>query len=184
MHQLRPLNSIIKQLTPQLNVSIPRKCVAVFQSHHCLFSPSHLSLRLSQQPPYPPAFISASAYHHRPFTTSLIFYKRGGKQESKRNAKIAASQTQSLEPFDLSDLKAGIIEALGNLRSTLSKLRPGGRFDPEILNALRVYLEKGSKETVRLSDVAQTVPKGGRSIMVLVGEVEVCNWYDTIQYAT
>ena len=184
MHQLRLPNSIIKQPTPQSNVLTSQRRLAVFQSYHCLSSPFHLRLRPSQQPTNLLASISASACHHRPFTTSLIFYKRGGKQESKRNAETAASQTQNLDPFDFSDLKTGIDEALANLRSTLSKLRPGGRFDPEIINALRVHLEKGSKETVRLSDVAQTVPKGGRSIVVLVGEAEVCDLYDAKQYAT
>lgn len=32
---------------------------------------------------------------------------------------------------------------------------------------------KGQKETVRLSEVAQVVPKGGRSVTVLVGDEEV-----------
>ncbi len=38
---------------------------------------------------------------------------------------------------------------------------------------MRVHLVKDSKGTERLGDLAQVLPKGGRSVMVLVGEKEV-----------
>lgn len=59
------------------------------------------------------------------------------------------------------------------MRDDLSKLRAGGRFNPELLENLRVQPDKSSASKVRLSDVAQVVPKG-RTVQVLVGEKDVC----------
>jgi ribosome recycling factor len=55
----------------------------------------------------------------------------------------------------------------------LQKLRTGGRLNPETIEQLRVNLVKGKNETVRLSEVAQVVPKGGRSVAIIVGEEDV-----------
>lgn len=37
-------------------------------------------------------------------------------------------------------------------------------------------LGKDSKESFRLGDLAQVLPKGGRSVVVLVGEKDVCSF--------
>ena len=110
---------------------------------------------------------------HRDFSSSTNLYKKGGKQENKRNVENAAAQMADVDPFDFSELQAGIQRALERLKDDLSKLRPGGRFNPDILEALRVHLVKGDKETVRLGDLAQAIPKGGRAVVVLVGEADV-----------
>ena len=109
----------------------------------------------------------------RPFASSAHLLKKGGKQENKRNVETAAAKTENVDPFDFSELEAGIQRALDKLKEDLSKLRPGGRFNPDTIEALRVQLVKGSKETVRLGDLAQAVPRGGRTIVVLVGEADV-----------
>jgi len=62
---------------------------------------------------------------------------------------------------------------LKRLENDLSKLRTGGRFNPEVLESLRVSLKKDSKKTERLGDLAQVLPKGGRMLMILVGEKDV-----------
>lgn len=36
-------------------------------------------------------------------------------------------------------------------------------------------LEKDAKESFRLGDLAQVLPKGGRSIVLMVGEKDVCH---------
>ena len=59
------------------------------------------------------------------------------------------------------------------MKDELSKLRPGGRLDPEMIENLRVSL-KGSNGPERLGDLATVVPKGGRAISVIVAEEEVC----------
>jgi len=63
---------------------------------------------------------------------------------------------------------------LEKLTADLGKLRTGGRFNPEILESVRVHLVKDEKGTERLGDLAQVLPKGGRTVMVLVGEKDVC----------
>lgn len=42
-----------------------------------------------------------------------------------------------------------------------------------MLENLRVHLVKDSKASERLGDLAQVLPKGGRSLMILVGEKDV-----------
>ena len=109
------------------------------------------------------------------FSTSTQLHKRGGKQESKRNVEVATAKTVDIDdPYDFSELEAGIQRAIEKLKDDLSKLRPGGRFNPDIVEALRVQLTKGSKETVRLGDLAQVVPRGGRTVVIMVGETDVC----------
>jgi len=43
-------------------------------------------------------------------------------------------------------------KALDKLASDLSKLRTGGRFKPELLEALRMHLDKDSKASRRVDD--------------------------------
>ena len=132
-----------------------------------------------------------------PFSTSPYCLKRGGKQESKRNVENAQTKSADVDPFDLSAMEAGIHKAQEKLKDDLSKLKPGGRFNTEIIENLRVPLMnqnrgksvvssgKGDKEkdkekerekekvTVRLGDLAQVIPRSGRLVVVLVGEEEV-----------
>ncbi|MCJ1302324.1 Heat shock protein ssb1, partial [Hypocenomyce scalaris] len=104
---------------------------------------------------------------------STPLLKHGGKQESKRNVTLATERTKDVDPFDFSELESGIQKALERLKDELGKLRAGGRFNPEVVEALRVELRNGeAKETVRLRDLAQVLPRGGRTVVVLVGEGE------------
>jgi ribosome recycling factor len=85
----------------------------------------------------------------------------------------ASRRTPTDEAFDFSTLESGILKALEKLTRDLSQLRSGGRFNPDVVENLKVQLGKaGSKETVRLKDLAQVVPKG-RLLNVIVGEKEV-----------
>lgn len=59
--------------------------------------------------------------------------------------------------------------AIERLKTDLSKLRPGGRFNPELLETLRVQPQKTSNNTYPLSDLAQVIPKG-RTMQILVSE--------------
>jgi ribosome recycling factor len=70
-------------------------------------------------------------------------------------------------------LSIGIDKTLEKLNADLSKLRTGGKFNPELLEDVRVHLIKGDKKSIRLGELAQVLPKGGRSLMVLVGEKDV-----------
>lgn len=91
----------------------------------------------------------------------------------KKAAKVAKEQiTGDESPTDFTELEAAIQKAHERLKEDLSKLRSGGRFNPEVVENLRVHVVKGSKETVRLSDVAQVVPRG-RILNLMIGEKEV-----------
>ncbi|EHL03527.1 putative Ribosome-recycling factor, mitochondrial [Glarea lozoyensis 74030] len=87
-----------------------------------------------------------------------------------REAEAAAPTTETEDPFDFSILENSITKTLDKLKDNLSKLRTGGRFNPEALENVRVQLDKKSKKTERLGDLAQVLPKTGRSLAILVGE--------------
>jgi ribosome recycling factor len=113
----------------------------------------------------------------RPFSHSSILFKKGGKQESKRTVEKATARVDSTgttDPYDFSTLGASIETALARLKDELGKLRPGGRFNPDIVEALRVVVGKGEggKHNLKLGDVAQVIPKG-RTLLVLVGDADV-----------
>ena len=69
-------------------------------------------------------------------------------------------------------MEGEIAQAIERLKSDLSKLRAGGRFNPEVVENLRVQPDKSSNQTVRLSDLAQVIPKG-RQVQIIVGEKDV-----------
>ena len=88
------------------------------------------------------------------------------------NSKGVASSTTNDDPFDFTTLEADIASAIERVKHDLSKLRAGGRFNPEVLENLRVQPERSSNQTVKLSDVAQVIPKG-RVVQIMVGEKDV-----------
>lgn len=109
----------------------------------------------------------------RHFSTSQCLYKKGGKaarEEKQASGGKAAATTE--DPYDFADLEGDIAQAIERLKSDLSKLRAGGRFNPEVVENLRVQPEKGNNQTVRLSDLAQVIPKG-RQVQIIVGEKDV-----------
>jgi ribosome recycling factor len=111
---------------------------------------------------------------HRSFTQTSIFYKKGGKGAKKEDNSGATEKSSVVEdPNDFSTLEAGIQKTLTKLQDDLSKLRTGGRFNPELLESVRVQLKRDNKTSFRLEDLAQVIPKGGKSIVVLVGEADV-----------
>lgn len=111
----------------------------------------------------------------QPFSTSRSLSKKGGKaaREEKQSAqKDPGAAVAAEDPSDFSALEADIAAAVERLKDDLSKLRAGGRFNPEVLENLRVQPEKSSNAKVKLGDLAQVVPKG-RTVQVIVGEKDV-----------
>ncbi|KAK3067077.1 hypothetical protein LTR53_016256 [Teratosphaeriaceae sp. CCFEE 6253] len=116
------------------------------------------------------ARISPRPAHTRCFNTTPPLLKKGAK--AARDATQSPSSSASSgsdDPSDFSALEADIATLLDRLKTDLSQLRAGGRFNTELLENLRVQVDKTSKTTVKLSDVAQVVPKG-RTVQVMVGE--------------
>ncbi|KAJ5779051.1 hypothetical protein N7457_006771 [Penicillium paradoxum] len=92
------------------------------------------------------------------------------KTSASASAPEESSNGTLEDPFDLSQLHHGISTAVARLKDDLSKLRAGGRFNTAILESLRVHLSKDSRESVKLGDLAQVVPKGGRMVTILAAE--------------
>lgn len=76
-----------------------------------------------------------------------------------------------VDPLDFSPFEAAIERILESLKVELAKLRHTGR-SPEVIEALRVKLVKGSKDSVALGEIAQVIPRG-RVLIVAVGEKDV-----------
>ncbi|KAE8348080.1 putative ribosome recycling factor [Aspergillus coremiiformis] len=108
------------------------------------------------------------------FSTSPLLYKKKDKTKSNPGSGPDAAPPKAgvalEDPYDLSQLHDGVRAAVSHLKDELSKLRVGGRLSTESIASLRVRLNKGSKETVKLGELAQVIPKGGRMITVLVSE--------------
>jgi ribosome recycling factor len=57
------------------------------------------------------------------------------------------------------------------MKGFFKKLQTGGRFDPEVIGALRVTVDKKSGgPAYPLRELAQVVPRGGRTVSLLVHE--------------
>ena len=106
-------------------------------------------------------FISNLA-QQRNFTSTTRQLKKGK----------GGSTDTPIDPLDVTSLKAKVDEITEKLRTDLSKLRGGGRFDYAIVEQLRVQPQKGVKETVKLGTLAQVIPKS-RFLNVVVGDPEV-----------
>ncbi|KAM0127455.1 hypothetical protein ACHAO1_009511 [Botrytis cinerea] len=118
--------------------------------------------------------LSISSFLQLHSTPTLLKKKDKGNKntssESDSSSNSSSAAAEDNDPFDFSTLQAGIDKSLEKLKNDLGKLRTGGRFNPEVLEGLRVKLGKDAKESFRLGDLAQVLPKGGRSVVVLVGE--------------
>lgn len=127
--------------------------------------------KVSQRHVQEPLAIGANAT--RLFTSSAPLSKKKDKGGKRSNDIVTTDTSPPSDPFDLTQLHNGIADALARFKDDLSKLRSGGRLNPEVIENLRVHLVKGSKETVKLGELAQVVPKGGRSVAIIVGEEDV-----------
>lgn len=107
--------------------------------------------------------------HHRQFSHTPLLQKKKTRADREAEEESTTSSPAD-DPFDFTQLSTSLEKALQKLSVDLSKLRTGGRFNPETLESLRVHLVKDSKKSERLSDLAQVLPKGGRSLSILVGE--------------
>lgn len=117
---------------------------------------------------------SSVPWNRRNFASSPALYKKKDKAKKASASEPEDSSNVPFEdPFDLSQLQNGISTAVARLKDDLSKLRAGGRFNTALLESLRVHLSKDSKESVKLGDLAQVVPKGGRMVTLLAAEEDV-----------
>ncbi|KAI0204621.1 ribosome recycling factor [Astrocystis sublimbata] len=74
------------------------------------------------------------------------------------------------EPLDFADVESRLSKNAEYSRMNLKKLQTGGRFDPDLIGALRVAVDKDGDEVYPLRELAQVVPRGGRAVSLLVHE--------------
>ncbi|RYO40834.1 hypothetical protein AA0113_g1654 [Alternaria arborescens] len=119
-----------------------------------------------------------SSHAARSFSVSTHLEKKAGKANKTRARTDSAPpvtnpgpRTPTDEAYDISGLEARILRALEKLTHDLSQLRGGGRMNPDIVESLKVQLGTAGhgKESVRLGDIAQVVPRG-RVLNVICGE--------------
>ncbi|KAJ5752362.1 hypothetical protein N7520_009279 [Penicillium odoratum] len=122
--------------------------------------------------PCPTPFTSPITLQDRSFTCSPTLSKKKDKAKKTSDTATASNPVASEDPSDLSQLQTGISNAVARLKDDLSKLRAGGRFNTASLEGLKVQLSKDGHESVKLRDLAQVVPKGGRMVTILVSEEE------------
>jgi ribosome recycling factor len=113
----------------------------------------------------------------RTFTTTPRSNKKASKASklpsppsTKAGAAAAADAPDVEDPHDFSALEESITLAQSRLKDDLSKLRSGGRFNPELIESLRVSLDKTNPTTTtRLSDICQVLARG-RTLQLLAGD--------------
>ncbi|KAL4912192.1 ribosome recycling factor-domain-containing protein [Aspergillus aurantiobrunneus] len=109
----------------------------------------------------------------RGFSSSIYLYKskkRDSARQTSAEVKPSHANAAPDDLLDLAQLEYGIATAVSRLKDELSKLRLGGRLSPETIESLRVQPSRGAKETAKLGELAQVIPKGGRMVTVLVSE--------------
>ena len=121
------------------------------------------------------------SYSIRNFSSSTQLQKKAGKAnkahartDSTPPVSTVEEPTATDKAYDVSELEASILKALEKLTHDLSQLRSGGKLNPDIVEGLKVQLGTAShgKESVRLGDIAQVVPRG-RVLNVICGEEAV-----------
>ncbi|QSZ29699.1 hypothetical protein DSL72_004216 [Monilinia vaccinii-corymbosi] len=174
---------LVQALGRNSKSSNPRNASIVEELRPLLRLPSSYQNTTPHQRP-----LSSSSPLHLHHTASLLKKKDKGHKsspsESEGGSSSSTAAAEESDPFDFSALQAGIDKSLEKLKDDLGKLRTGGRFNPEVLEGLRVKLGKDAKESFRLGDLAQVLPKGGRSIVLMVGEKDhIKSIISTIQSA-
>ncbi|XP_014552549.1 hypothetical protein COCVIDRAFT_19388 [Bipolaris victoriae FI3] len=119
-----------------------------------------------------------SSHTARGFSSNPQLQKKAGKAnrshartDSNPPVNKGVAPTPTDEAYDVSGLESQILKAIEKLTHELSQLRSGGKLNPDIVESLKVQLGTAGhgKETVRLGDIAQVVPRG-RVLNVICGE--------------
>lgn len=159
---------IMQLLTRVSSQRLLARCQPIQTSYSCLCQPRLWILQPS---------LHNSANKTRSLTSTTPLYKKRAKSKPLPTTAPEPNTSKNApltdDPYDLSRVESGIANAVSRLKDNLSKLRAGGRFNTDAVENLPVHLKKGNKESVKLGELAQVVPKSGRMTTVLVAEEEV-----------
>ncbi|KAI1431779.1 ribosome recycling factor [Xylaria sp. CBS 124048] len=76
------------------------------------------------------------------------------------------------EPLNFADVQSRLAKHAEHFRSALKKMHTAGRFDPEVVGGIKVTVDKKSNTVYPLRELAQVVPRGGRTVSLLVHDEE------------
>jgi ribosome recycling factor len=176
---------LVASRTPRIaQRSLSRRCQNVFlqQTHHTRHSS--------------PGRVNAD---HAFSTSSTAQKKSSGSAKSSRKSpdlsslshkddkhvpdnKATKSRDAEIDPYDFTELDAGIAKAVSRLKDALLKTKDAGRVTPEMIEQLPVEINvksadsgRGSahREKSKVGDLASVVAKGGRTVNVFCGEEAV-----------
>ncbi|KAI5920733.1 ribosome recycling factor domain-containing protein [Camillea tinctor] len=136
-----------------------------------------------------PVPISARAsFHSTPTAQKKGQKSRGSEPDPKTSSKSASPKSSSnddgdgdgpkhpppdpSEPLEFPDVLSRAARHEAYYREVLKRLRSGGRFNPDAIGALMVQPDRKSPETYPLRELAQVIPRGGRTVSLLVHEAE------------
>ncbi|KAI1464109.1 ribosome recycling factor [Daldinia caldariorum] len=135
----------------------------------------------------------AATANLRALHTTSALWKAKASKESKNHKKQASASNSSSgaadhadgddpsgpkhppanpeEPLNFADVESRVRRHAEHHRELLKRLRVGGRFNPDVVGALRVQPDrKDAGTTYPLREVAQVVARGGRTISLIAHE--------------
>ncbi|KIW38550.1 uncharacterized protein PV06_09506 [Exophiala oligosperma] len=148
-----------------------------------------------QQPHWRSVSSSSSSSRRRAFATSSALLKKSSSssKSSRKSPEVSPPKVNThvpdnaatknrdgeVDPYDFTDLNAGIANAVARLKDALVRTRDAGRVTPDMIESLPVELNvKGAAahgtrahhERTKLGDIASVVQKGGRMLQVYCSE--------------
>lgn len=108
----------------------------------------------------------------------------GGKHTSKHGAPASSASSGAgddgsggggpaadpADPLNFDDVRARHAKQAEYFLEKLKKFRAGGRFNPDVIASLPVSTDKATGESYPLRELGQVVPKGGRTISIILHE--------------
>ncbi|KAK7914660.1 ribosome recycling factor [Apiospora marii] len=131
--------------------------------------------------------------HYRSLHTTPTWLKKKGREEKEQararpaadsgkssggggSTSSGASSSQHLTPtpeeaLDFADVESRLAKLSSHANESLKKIKGGGRFNPDLIGAVKVQPDrKESSVSYPIRELASVIPKGGRTISLLVHE--------------
>ena len=112
----------------------------------------------------------ARASRHAPDAGSS---SSGSSKSNHAYSSTSASQrpTPTAEDvLDFADVESRLAKLSSNANESLKKIKSGGRFNPDLIGAVKVQPDRKDAVSYPIRELASVIPKGGRTISILVHE--------------
>ncbi|KAK8064910.1 ribosomal recycling factor [Apiospora phragmitis] len=126
--------------------------------------------------------------HYRSLHTTPIWLKKKSREEKEQargrpaadsssstsSGGASSSQHPTITPedaLDFADVHSRLTKIAAHANEHLKKLKMGGRFNPDLIGSVKVQPDrKDSSVSYPIRELASVIPKGGRTISLLVHE--------------